>query len=201
MAAKSATSGGLLTEKQQRFADEYLVDFNAVEAYARAGYKGKRNVAASAASRMLAMPQVQAYLKKRQADLAAKHEVTIDAVIQRVAFMALGDIRGLFDERGNLKPMSDLTPEQASLIQGVDSFEVFEGKGDERVSVGVTRKIRLVNRLDAVKALGQHLGMFQKKVEVSGPGGGPIQHTAIADVLADIDGADTGTGAAAGRRE
>lgn len=198
----SKADPAVLQPAHQRFADEYLIDFNATAAYQRAGYKAKAAAAMAAASRLLARPEVQAYLAKRKGELLAKVEVNQEEVLRRLAFMALGDIRTLFDAHGNLKPMSELTPEEASLIQGVEMFEEYAGRGDDREAVGMTKKLKLVSRLDAVKTLGTHFGMFAKKMEHSGPGGGPIQqqHTAMGELLDLVDGSDTGPGAAASRR-
>ena len=98
-----------------------------------------------------------------------------------------------WDQHGNLKPMSELTAEEASLVQGVEVFEEWEGRGDERRAVGLTKKIKLVSRLDAVKTLGAHFGMFAKKVEHTGKNGGPIesQTRILGDVMDLIDGSDT----------
>lgn len=198
MASVDAETG--LLDQQRRFADEYLIDFNGRAAYQRAGYKARGASADAAAARLLAKPEVQAYLAKRKEALIASTKVDQEAVLQRLAFMALGDVRTLFDANGNLKPMCDLTAEQASLLQGIEVFEEFEGRGDDRQFVGVTRKVKWVNRLDAVKTLGQHFGMFAKKVEHSGPGGGPIPvHQQLGDLLEAMDGSDTGTGPASSR--
>jgi phage terminase small subunit len=189
-----------LLDQQRRFADEYLIDFNASAAYVRAGYKAKGAAAHAAAARLLANQKVQAYLQRRREELVAAKRVDQEAVLERLAYMALGDIRALFDTNGNLKPMSDLTAEEASLLQGVEVFEEFEGRGEDRQFVGLTKKIKFVSRLDAVKTLGQHFGMFSKKVEHSGPGGGPIKmEQQLAELLELADGSDTGTGPASSR--
>lgn len=202
--------------KHQRFADEYLIDFNGGAAYERAGYKSRGAAAHAAASRLLCRGEVQAYLAQRQQELQAKFEITQEQVVARIAHMALGDIRGLRHPDGRLKELHELTPEEACLIQGFEISEIYAPttkktgkKGDSDVdaeeeapplAIGRTTKFKLVNRLDAAKALGQHLGMFSKKVEHSGPGGGPIQHTAVSELLDMINGADTGPGAAESRR-
>lgn len=200
MAGKTDPETGL-QEKQQRFADEYLIDFNATEAYRRAGYSAKGAAAHAAASRLLANTAVQAYLTARKAELASRVELSQEEVLRRLMFMALGDIRTLFDENGNLKAMSDLTAEQASLLQGVEVFEEYEGRGKDRVYVGQTKKIKFVNRLDAVVKLGGTMGLFAKKVEHSGPGGGPIQHEnkVLSDLMDMVEGSDTGIGRSASR--
>lgn len=188
-----------LLDQQRRFAEEYLVDFNGGAAYERAGYKARGAAAYAAAARLLANPKVQAYLSKRKAELVAVTQVDQEAVLKRLACMALGDIRSLFGADGKLKPMSELTLEEACLLQGVEIFEEFEGRGEDREQVGFTKKIKFVSRLDAVKALGQHFGLFAKKIEHSGPGGGPIQTQQLTELLEIVDGSDTGTGPAASR--
>jgi len=190
-----------LQDQQRRFADEYLGDFNGTAAYMRAGYKATGAAASAAAARLLANPKVQAYLASRKEELLLSQRVDQEAVLARLAFMALGDIRTLFDQHGNLKPMSELTAEEASLVQGVEVFEEWEGRGDERRAVGLTKKIKLVSRLDAVKTLGAHFGMFAKKVEHTGKNGGPIesQTRILGDVMDLIDGSDTGPGPATSR--
>lgn len=206
-----STHAAVLQPAQQRFADEYLIDFNAGAAYQRAGYKAKGNAAAAAASRLLARPEVQAYLAKRQAENASKFEATQEEVIRRLASMALGDIRTLYRPDGSPKGIHELTIDEASLIQGIEVDEIFaaavkgkDGKADEpRIGIGYTTKIKLVDRHAVARTLGQHFGLFNtKKVEHSGPGGGPIQneHGVMGDLLELIDGADTGPGAAASRR-
>lgn len=197
MAAQTDHETGL-TDQRRKFADEYLVDFNASAAYQRAGYKAKGNAAHAAASRLLADPKVQGYLQQRKAELSATVQVDQQAVLMRLVSMAMGDSRQLFDEHGALKAMHDMTPEQAALIQGIEVFEEFEGCGEHRVQVGWTKKVRLVPRLDAVKLLGVHFGMFAKKFEHAGKNGGPIMHNhalgAVGELLDLMDGADTGIG-------
>jgi hypothetical protein len=57
-----------------------------------------------------------------------------------------------------------LTPGAKAVYAGVK-------EGKEGVEVKVHSKER------ALEMLGKHLGMFVEKKEISGPGGGPIQHT------------------------
>jgi len=198
MAGRTDPATGL-QDQQRRFADEYLIDFNGTAAYQRAGYRATGAAASAAAARLLSNPKVQGYLTSRKAELLAAQQVNQEAVLGRLAFMALGDIRTLFDSNGNLKPMSELTAEEASMLQGVEIFEEWEGRGEDRRAIGLTKKVKFVSRLNAVKTLGQHFGMFSKKVEVTGKDGGPMEHTLLGDVLDLIDGSDTGPGPATSR--
>lgn len=199
MAGKIDPATGL-QEQQKRFADEYLVDFNATEAYKRAGYKAKGEAAHAAASRLLANPKVQEYLRGRRNALNERIESDQVAALQNIIDMAHGDIRCLVDAGGRLKPLQDLTREQAILIQGFEAEEMWEwqGTGEDRlrVHVGTRFKYKLVNFVEVRKLLGVHHGLFAKKMEHSGPNGGPIQtqSTVIGELLDLVEGSETGIG-------
>jgi phage terminase small subunit len=82
----------MLTAKQQRFVDEYLIDLNATAAYKRAGYKGQGNSAEVTASQLLRNPKIAQAVKeamdKRSNDLGidARYVLqTIRDTIERCA--------------------------------------------------------------------------------------------------------------------
>lgn len=64
-----------LTEKQQRFVEEYLIDLNATQAAIRAGYSAK--TADQQGSRMLANVKVQQAISVLQWQNAAKEQESI----------------------------------------------------------------------------------------------------------------------------
>lgn len=187
-----------LAEAQQRFADEYLVDFNATAAYLRAGYKASGNSAKVNASKLLTNEKVQAYLAGKKQALLKRTDTDAEAALRRLTHLALGDRRRLFTESGGLKDPTDMTEDDMALIAGIEILEVFEGRGKDRVYIGQTKKVKLVNPLDSVRTLGQHFGMFAKKHEhshkVEGLGG-------ILKEIAEEEGANTGPGRAKSRRD
>jgi phage terminase small subunit len=88
-----------LTDKQRRFVDEYLIDFNATAAYKRAGYVAKGNAAEAAASRLLSNVKVQAYLAERQQALQQRTEITQEMVLRRWWEIATADPNDLVQYR------------------------------------------------------------------------------------------------------
>ena len=62
-----------LTEKQQRFVDEYLIDLNATQAAIRAGYSAK--TADVQGSRMLANVKVQQAISEAMAEQIGRAHV------------------------------------------------------------------------------------------------------------------------------
>ena len=75
-----------ITRKQQKFIDEYFVDFNATQAAIRAGYSEK--TAYSIASELLTKPEVSVAVSQRMKE----SQMSADEVIKRLEAMALGEI-------------------------------------------------------------------------------------------------------------
>lgn len=80
-----------LNDKHRRFCDEYLIDLNATQAYLRAGYKVGLKVAAVNALRLLAKPEVQAYIARRQQELRRKTGITQERVIAEIEKVGFAD--------------------------------------------------------------------------------------------------------------
>jgi phage terminase small subunit len=168
-----------LTPKQQRFVEEYLIDLNATAAYKRAGYVGTGRAAENAASRLLGNVGVKAAIQAKRQVISEKTEVTIERVIKELSRIAFCDIRKLYRPDGTFKPITELDDDSAATLAGVEVFEEFAGRGDSRELIGHVRKVKRWDKLSALVKLGEHQGMFVKKVEVSGKDGGPVPITVI----------------------
>lgn len=157
-----------LTAKQQRFVEEYLTDLNATQAYIRAysrpGYVPSTTTAKNEGSKTLAKPYIQEAIQKGRKNLSKRTEVTQERVIMELARLAFLDPRAFFDDEGNLIPITQLPDEAAAAVAGMDVFEEFEGKGEDRVRVGFTKKIKLTRKEKALEMLSRHLGLFDDKV-------------------------------------
>ena len=68
-----------ITAKQQRFADEYLIDLNATQAAIRAGYSERS--AEQQGNRLLGNDKVAAYIKDEQGDRSERTGITQDYVL------------------------------------------------------------------------------------------------------------------------
>lgn len=118
-----------LTDKQERFCREYLVDLNATQAAIRSGYSVKTAVVQ--ASRLLTKVKVQERIKQLNNVLMAKVDVSAKEIVseyRKLAFTNAGNIFNweteiitTIDLDGNetrkeiarvvLKPFEDMTPE------------------------------------------------------------------------------------------
>nr|WP_317412977.1 terminase small subunit [uncultured Solibaculum sp.] len=71
-----------LTDKQQRFVDEYLIDLNATQAAIRAEYSSK--TAYSMGQRLLKNVEVQAAIQEAQNKRQKRTEITQDYVLEKL---------------------------------------------------------------------------------------------------------------------
>lgn len=162
-----------LTDKQQRFVAEYLVDLNATQAAIRAGYSVK--TAGSVGFENLKKPEIAAAVQSAMKARAQRTEITADRVLQELARIAFFDIRKLYNETGGMKAPHELDDDAAAVLSGVDVTEEFEGHGADRQQVGFTKKAKVFDKGTALTLAMRHLGMLKDKVEHTGANGGPVQ--------------------------
>lgn len=157
-----------MTPAQKRFCDEYLIDLNATRAYKIAYPSCKKDETANAnSSRLLRNDKVKEYIEIKQKELEEKSGVTQQRIIDELAKIAFADIRKAYDGNGNLKSIQDIDDETAGAIVGIESFEEYEGRGEDREYIGDTKKIKMADKIRAAELLGKHLGMFKEKIEIS----------------------------------
>lgn len=133
--------GRELTDKQKRFADEYLIDMNATQAYLRAGYKVKEEVARANASRLLTNANVSAYIKERQEELSKKTELTQEWVLE------------------HLKTCVSKSMQEEEVMKFDYQLKELVGTGEYIYdSKGATKALELI---------GKHLGMFKDNKDVN----------------------------------
>ena len=81
-----------MTDKQRRFADEYLIDLNATRAYKAAYPSVKRDeTAAAAASRLLSFVKVQEYINEHIQQRQERTQITQDEVVNALKELAFND--------------------------------------------------------------------------------------------------------------
>ena len=95
-----------MTEKQRRFADEYLIDLNATRAY-RAVYSSvkKDATAAQAASRMLRNVKVSEYIQKQMHERQQRTNISQDRVLDDLAAVAFETDREIVSVRERLRAL------------------------------------------------------------------------------------------------
>jgi phage terminase small subunit len=154
------------SQREQIFAREYLLDFNATRAAIAAGLAPKS--AAVEASKLLRKPKIQALITKLIEKKFEKLDISAERILQELARLGFIDPANLFDEAGSLKPIHQMDEDTRRAIAGLDHDELFEyfGKG-QRKNVGTTTKVKLADKIRALELLGKYLKLFTEKVEVT----------------------------------
>ena len=145
-----------LEPKQLRFCEEYLLDMNATQAAIRAGYTPAG--AAKQGCRMLARPQTQQYLRKKQAETLDELGLIRTLLLNELQQIAAGtNVSDFIDETGNLKNICDLPDEMKAALQ-IQSKEVLV---NGEVKTLNTRK--LLNRMDMLSKICRNLSFLNGK--------------------------------------
>lgn len=101
-------------------------------------------------------PKIKARLAELRAEKFKKLHMDVDEILARTAMIARSDARALFDDKGNLRPLHELTDEEAAALAGLETVEEFDGTGKNRVKVGEVRKVRLRDPMPAIRLLAEH---------------------------------------------
>lgn len=78
-----------LTQKQQRFVDEYIISGNATQAAIRAGYSKK--TARFVGAENLTKPNIKVELEKRNDEIKSQKTMDMQEVMERLAAIARGE--------------------------------------------------------------------------------------------------------------
>jgi phage terminase small subunit len=146
-----------LTERQKRFVAEYLIDMDGAGAAKRAGFS-ERNANVSA-YKLLHRPAVQAELARQKAELYARLQMRAEDVLREYVKIARANITDFvtFDANGvKLHPSSERKPEELAAVAEVRSIA-----GQNGMSVS----LKMHNKVEALTALGRHLGLFVERHE------------------------------------
>ena len=145
-----------LTNKQQRFVEEYMVDLNATQAAIRAGYS--YDTAKEIGCENLTKPNIQEAIQKRKQELSEQTGITAERVLKEYAKIAFSDVRELYTPDNNLYDIRQLDDDTAGAVMAVE-VDVISVQGNP---IGETKKVKLYNKLTALEALGKHIGLFEK---------------------------------------
>lgn len=155
-----------LTDMQELFCKEYLVDLNATEAAKRAKYSEK--TAAEQGYQLLQKPSVRARVLELMDARAKRVETKSDRVLEELERIGTSDLIHAFADNNTLLPLKDMPEDMRRAIASIEVDEIFEGSGESRTWVGYTKKVKLWPKDRGLELTGKHLKLFTDKVELSG---------------------------------
>ena len=156
-----------LPPMQDRFVDEWLIDFNGTQAAIRAGYSERS--ARSIAGRLLTKDNIQREISRRQKDLQRRTEVSQDRVVKELARIAFADATDYVQVETRTVEKNDGTELS---YQTVTLTETAELSADQRAAIAGIKQgtngveVKLHDKIKALELLGRHIGMFNDKLEV-----------------------------------
>lgn len=133
-----------MTDRQQKFADEYIIDCNATRAY-KAAYPNvkKDSVARANGSRLLTNANIKNYIEEKLAEISDQKTAKAQEVMEYLTSVMRGE-------------------SESSVV-------VVEGYGEGRSEAKIIEKPPdEKERLKAAELLGRHYAMFTDKVKAEG---------------------------------
>jgi len=155
-----------LTPRQRMFVQEYLVDLNATQAAARAGYSKK--TARSQGQRLLTNADIAAAIAKAQAARAERLEITADRVTQEVALLAFFDPDKVYElnEGGELtlKSFEDMGFWRRAIAEIKESRVIKGGAegGDDSI-LSDKRMVKFHDKSSNLRTLCEYLGILKNQ--------------------------------------
>lgn len=161
-----------LSPKQQRFAEEYIIDLNGAAAARRAGYS-ERN-AADQARQNFALPKVQAAIQAAMAKRSQRTAITADRVLEELAKIGFASIRSVV-RWGDTVAVLDPEAAEVRTVSGVALVGSDKLSADEAAAIAEVSqtkdgqiRVKMHDKQAALVSLGRHLGLFTDKVEATG---------------------------------
>lgn len=166
-----------LTERERRFVQEYLIDFNGAKAAQRAGWP--KTGAAVQASRELRKVHVSDAIEAGQEKQGRRKGIKAEKVINELVRIAFSDLRRVASWNGEgivYTDSDDLDDDTSAAIQAIEDKTTTrreQGTNDEIEKREI--KIKLYDKVRALELLSKYLGLLKEDQKVSDPVGDAIK--------------------------
>jgi phage terminase small subunit len=150
----------MVTLKQARFVEEYLLDLNGKQAAIRAGYSATTGEVQ--ASRLLRNAKVRAALEAAMQARSRRTQITADGVVTELAKLAFSNIFDFVMVQSDGSVFVDLSRvprDEVAALHEITIDEYTENAGEEARKVKRIR-IKLCDKKSALDSLARHLGVF-----------------------------------------
>jgi phage terminase small subunit len=142
--------------RKERFVLEYLIDLNATAAAARAGYGGDRRTLAATGSRLLRDAVVRAALNAALQQRAERLHIAAERVLAELAAIAFARPSDVMRITGGHLTVLNTADLPAAVLPAIAEIS------ESTTAHGGTVKVKLHDKVPALKLLGEHLGLWRK---------------------------------------
>ena len=151
-----------LTDNQELFCREYLIDLNATQAAIRAGYK--ETTAQEQGSRLLSNVMVQSYILELKQQRNERNKINADYVLKRLTEIDQMDVVDILNDNGDLLPIKEWPKVWRTTLSGLDI--AIMGSGDTEA---IMKKIKWPDKVKNLELLGKHVDVqaFKEKTETT----------------------------------
>lgn len=179
---KAGTSREAAANRRKVFVAAYIANGgNATDAAIKAGFTERS--ARTRGNELVKDRDIQAQIADMAKETAKRYELTADLVVRSIVQELSFDPANLYRDNKSLKDITELDEDTRMALASVEFEQI--GGADSPVSV---RKVKWASRHQAREQAMRHLGLFEKDNRQKG--------SALASILAEIDGSDTGLPAA-----
>jgi phage terminase small subunit len=144
----------MLTDKEERFCLEYLIDLNATQAAKRAGYSEK--TANEIGSQNLAKLSIQNRISELKQARVKRTEITADKVLKELAKIGFANISDYLIDGMSMKEMSSIARKKSAAIASIKKTVTTWDGGDKEIV-----EFKLHDKLRALENIGKHIGFFE----------------------------------------
>ena len=163
MSTPKNTPDKRLSPKHARFVAEFLKDLNAAEAMMRIGHKNPKT-ANREGYRLLQKPHVAAAVAAIQKKHLQAADLSATRTLEEMRRLGFSNIKTLFDEQGNLRPISALTDEEAACVASVEVIIKNAEAGDGHTDT--IYKVKLWDKVRTLEMIAKHFALLIEQVHL-----------------------------------
>ena len=162
-----------LTDKQEMFCREYLIDLNATQAAIRAGYSD--NTARKIGSENLTKPDIAQRIIDLKSERNERVEINADYVLRRLVEIDEMDVLDILKDDGGLKMVHEWPKVWRTTLSGLDILTTVTNF-DETTMENILKKIKWPDKVKNLELLGKHVAVqaFREQVKTEHDVGGKL---------------------------
>lgn len=146
------------------FVVEYMQSGDAGKAYSKAFGVPYDKSCLDYGKALLAKAPIKKAVNRQIASRVNVALATDDTIVSEMIDAATFDVKDLYDENGNMKPINELPSSITKFIKGISVKSVSERMGREVIEQGEIVNISFVDKIKAIEALFHYKNLMKKTI-------------------------------------